>query len=254
MTEIEWHECDTPTDLLQFLRPKLTQRKSRLILCASARFVWDQLIQDVFRQCVEQGEEFAEGKVAREALESVYTRSCSHRSSHHGLTHAEKQARTLARSVAVGCASAYDISFAWLKNTLETTARIKGWLAAVEVPAWDLQKGPFHVGRRRAEEELCSRIRELTNPFCRTPNKSKLLQWQGGVVRTIAEQIYHESRFEEMPILGDALEEAGCEDRTILDHCRSSEPHLPGCWVLDHLLDRDVKDAVAATPVATTIV
>jgi hypothetical protein len=35
-----------------------------------------------------------------------------------------------------------------------------------------------------------------------------------------------------MPVLGDALEEAGCTDADILGHCRSGGPHLAACWVL----------------------
>jgi hypothetical protein len=39
-----------------------------------------------------------------------------------------------------------------------------------------------------------------------------------------------------MPILGDALEEAGCDVPEVLEHCRRGEPHLRECWVLDLIL------------------
>src|SRR5436853_513959 len=39
-----------------------------------------------------------------------------------------------------------------------------------------------------------------------------------------------------LPVLADALEEAGCADRTILDHLRGAGPHVPGCWCLDAIL------------------
>ena len=39
-----------------------------------------------------------------------------------------------------------------------------------------------------------------------------------------------------MPIMADALEDAGCTNEVILDHCRSSGPHGRGCWLLRHLL------------------
>jgi hypothetical protein len=39
-------------------------------------------------------------------------------------------------------------------------------------------------------------------------------------------------------VLSDALEDAGCTDRGILDHLRSTGPHVRGCWVVDALLGR----------------
>jgi hypothetical protein len=48
--------------------------------------------------------------------------------------------------------------------------------------------------------------------------------------------VYHKSRFADLPILGDALEEAGCTEEAILQHCRRPGPHFRGCWVLDLLL------------------
>jgi hypothetical protein len=52
----------------------------------------------------------------------------------------------------------------------------------------------------------------------------------------MAEEIYAARRFEQLPILADALEEAGCTDRMILEHCRQPGVHVRGCWVLDLLL------------------
>ena len=41
-----------------------------------------------------------------------------------------------------------------------------------------------------------------------------------------------------MPILGDALEEAGCGNEDVLKHCRSDKPHVRGCWVVDFVLGK----------------
>jgi hypothetical protein len=40
-------------------------------------------------------------------------------------------------------------------------------------------------------------------------------------------------------ILADALEDAGCTDRAILDHCRGPGPHCSGCFVVDLLTGRE---------------
>jgi len=46
-----------------------------------------------------------------------------------------------------------------------------------------------------------------------------------------------------MPILADALQDAGCEDADILNHCRAAGLHVGGCWVLD-LIFRQVVSAL----------
>jgi hypothetical protein len=56
-------------------------------------------------------------------------------------------------------------------------------------------------------------------------------------VQTLARAIYAERAFEQMPILADALEDAGCDNAAILEHCRAAgQVHYRGCWVLDLVL------------------
>jgi hypothetical protein len=52
----------------------------------------------------------------------------------------------------------------------------------------------------------------------------------------LAQAIYDECTFDRMPILADALEEAGCDNEEILEHCRGPGPHVNGCWVVDLVL------------------
>jgi hypothetical protein len=63
-------------------------------------------------------------------------------------------------------------------------------------------------------------------------------RWGGGVVVALARGIYEEGRWGELPVLADALEEAGCTEADLLDHCRSGGPHVRGCWVVDALLGK----------------
>jgi len=63
--------------------------------------------------------------------------------------------------------------------------------------------------------------------------------WLTSSVTSLAHAIYDERAFEHMPILADALEDAGCTDATILEHCRSGGEHVRGCWVVDLLLGRE---------------
>jgi hypothetical protein len=57
-------------------------------------------------------------------------------------------------------------------------------------------------------------------------------------VPRLARGLYEEGRFADLPVLADALEEAGCADERLLGHCRSGGAHVRGCWVLDLLLDK----------------
>ena len=50
--------------------------------------------------------------------------------------------------------------------------------------------------------------------------------------------IYDRHAFDLMPILSDALLDAGCDHQLVQEHCRSGKPHARGCWVLDALLGR----------------
>jgi hypothetical protein len=49
------------------------------------------------------------------------------------------------------------------------------------------------------------------------------LHWNGGTVVKLAQAIYEERRWEDLPILADALEEAGCDNVNVLNHCRGWE-------------------------------
>ena len=64
------------------------------------------------------------------------------------------------------------------------------------------------------------------------------LTWQDGTVARLARVIHQERAFERLPILADALEEAGCSDEQLLDHLRQPRRHARGCWALDLLLGR----------------
>src|SRR5262249_7206516 len=63
--------------------------------------------------------------------------------------------------------------------------------------------------------------------------------WLTSIVLSLTRTIYDERAFDRMPILGDALEEAGCDNKDMLDHCRQLDDHVRGCWVIDLLLGKE---------------
>jgi hypothetical protein len=86
----------------------------------------------------------------------------------------------------------------------------------------------------------CSALRCLYgNPFRLAFVDPAWLSWNGGTVGKLARAIYDDSALERLPILADALEDAGCSDQDILNHCRQPAAHVPGCWVVDLLSVRN---------------
>lgn len=63
--------------------------------------------------------------------------------------------------------------------------------------------------------------------------------WRTDTALSLAQQMYDSRDFGAMPILADALQDAGCEDEQILSHCRSETIHVRGCWVVDLVLGKE---------------
>jgi hypothetical protein len=99
----------------------------------------------------------------------------------------------------------------------------------------------YRVLSPEEKKNLCDLIREIFgNPFRPvSPIGKDVLSWNEATVVKLARSIYEEQRYHDMPILADALEDAGCTDLDILDHCRKPGVHARGCWLLDLLLERE---------------
>jgi hypothetical protein len=103
------------------------------------------------------------------------------------------------------------------------------WLAAREA-------------RERARDFQAALFRDIFRyPFDPPPFLARsLLGWNEGTVLKLAAAIYEEHAFDRMPILADALEEAGCQDEALLRHCRQQgQVHVRGCWLIDLILGKN---------------
>jgi hypothetical protein len=76
------------------------------------------------------------------------------------------------------------------------------------------------------------------NPFRPARLDRAVRAWDGGTLGRLARVLYEEGQFGDLPVLADALEDAGCTDETVLGHCRAPGGHVRGCWVLDLLVER----------------
>ncbi len=61
--------------------------------------------------------------------------------------------------------------------------------------------------------------------------------WRTETVAQLVRGIVADRAFDRLPILADALEEAGCDHPDVLSHCRTPGPHARGCWVLGDLTE-----------------
>src|SRR5262249_60440752 len=106
--------------------------------------------------------------------------------------------------------------------------------AADAVAFQHLRTPGVREGEWRAQAEL---LRDLFGPL---PFRAAALSPSHRTPDAVglATAIYEERAFDRLPILADALEEAGCTDPDVLGHCRAPGPHIRGCWVVDLVLGK----------------
>jgi hypothetical protein len=92
---------------------------------------------------------------------------------------------------------------------------------------------------RREQREFRRGVRERVRWFVAAWRNRIQRNWLTPTVLALAHLASEERQFDVLPVLADALEEAGCTDQTILAHLRGPGAHLRGCWAVDILLRKD---------------
>jgi len=98
------------------------------------------------------------------------------------------------------------------------------------------------VSARRGDEplhRLLTRLRRELSDMVPPEGIAITRAWLTPTVQSLAQAIYADRAFDRLPILADALEDAGCTDASILEHCRSGGVHVRGCWVVDLVLGKE---------------
>jgi hypothetical protein len=117
-----------------------------------------------------------------------------------------------------------------------STLREQPGSAAFYMTGFPVPLAGVTVGVKPGAEVLCDLLRcVFGNPF-RKPVFPKT--WRTETVTALAEGIYEGRAFDRLPVLADALEEAGCDDPAMLAHLRGDGPHCRGCWVVDLALGK----------------
>ena len=101
-------------------------------------------------------------------------------------------------------------------------------------------KGKPGWRRRKWVETRCGRWRDVKESLPRGLSVDPAwLAWNDEAALKMAYHVFEGDHFELMPVLADALEEAGCADEPILQHLRSGGWHLRNCWVLKSLFEAE---------------
>jgi hypothetical protein len=234
----QWPYWSDPEAMLNAVRRGASPRKLRLLGCACCHRAWS-LLTDTARRIVQLSELVADGLAERDALlkevrplsQEVYRAVEGARGvtvfdgdpEEADPTEEEEFARL---SVALQASFASILattsgSRTAVRRALDLLADLVGWNPGEE---------------RRAQ---CHLIRDVFgNPFKPIVVDHAWLRWNNGFVPKMAHAIYDDYTFQDLPILADALEEAGCNNKDVLQHCRSRKDHVRGCFVVDLVIGK----------------
>ncbi len=213
----EWEAAEEPFELILHSQC-FDVRKRRLLSCACVSRILDNFSRPHFAPAIEFAESWADSRFDRDDWLG-HRRNAARVKKPNGRVHPVIASMQVADAV---------------HATLERPA--VDWLRALE----QCQQASG-VGDPELEAlEQCRLTRDIfPNPFLEFSFDPTWLKWNEGTVSKLAHAIYDDRHFEDLPVLGDALEEAGCSDPLILDHCRSDAEHVRGCWVVDLMTGRD---------------
>ncbi len=241
MSEADWRECICPELMLAYLGERASARKKCLFACACVRRVWPLLTDQRLRQAVELVEYSADKPMDARQLKKVRQMVRSLRGQLEGAAQAAAVAveALVARNGPI-LERPRDIREPSDVISAMRQARALARAAEAEreersgVPATLAEPAPIRPLEALDAVELLREV--FGNPFRPLVLDPAWLAWNEGTVARTARVLYKERRFRDLPILADALEEAGCTDTDILDHCRAPREHVRGCWVVDALL------------------
>jgi hypothetical protein len=237
VTEAEWQVTTDVSGMLCCLREqhgarrrKAGKRKLRLFGCGCCRRLWDWMDDARSREAVVVAERLADGLARTGEVEEAQARAME-------ALQVANAASSAVEGGARGCdwphASprwAAQAAFCVLDDRLGNAA----FVAVVPAPYPEhptaTTLGPMH--RWQADALRCL----FANPFRPI---AVVGTWCTSTALALARQMYESRDFSAMPILADALQDAGCDNDDILSHCRGDGPHVRGCWVVDLVLGKE---------------
>jgi hypothetical protein len=238
-SEAEWLTCEDPSVMTGYVWKQVSNRKMRLFALACCHRILEYMRDERSRRAVEVSERFAEGVASEEELAQAFDDACvvpesdivdeatdefvRHHPNFPTGVFVTAKAADAAFSV---CFGTQPVANALLKDTASDVADVVYGL-----------HGFSHAARTQEMAEHSCIVRDIFgNPFRPITLDPSLVT---PAVTSLATTIYDDRRFDRMPELADALEETGCAQTEILEHCRELGPHVRGCWVIDLLLGKE---------------
>jgi hypothetical protein len=256
VTEQEWLTGTEPAPLLEFLRGRASERKLRLFAVACCRRVWDLIPCGIARRAAEEAERYADGEVTADEREDLLRTLRIEAESKENISAALGDGTERLRCFREETASPEETTawaldrrwnFPWVVASGAATLR-----AGIEIAA-ELRWGQWSDRWRREQAEAewwgrkvdelaaqCGLLRCLFGNPWRPPAAlpAEVLAWNDRLVPRLAQAIYQERRWHDLPLLADALLDAGCDDEALMRHCRDGGEHARGCWAVDAILGK----------------
>jgi hypothetical protein len=224
----EWGAAQDPQQMLAAVAGRASTRKLRYFACACCRRVWQHLEDARSRAAVEQAERYADGGIAKDDLSAAQSEASRATRQWYappiGTATAPNWLRAVAATAAQHAARPTDF-VAKLAKAMSHSAHY-ALLAD--------GRGPLDTIARLYQ---CDLLRDIFgNPFRLAAFSSA---WRTDTALSLARQMYDSREFSAMPILADAIQDAGCDNEDILSHCRDTQlTHVRGCWVTDLVLSK----------------
>jgi hypothetical protein len=240
MTLEDWLD---PTSSSEHQLLCLSDRKLHLITATLLRRVWDDLPSDLTRIAVDATEKHADGRMSAHELtrlrsadlvetsEALWTEPgssdedligvwCPCCGGREGVT--EYECRVAQNGYILdGVGAAVRNPTGGVLRASRFACELVAWKAA-----WATREQDVYA-ERSAQFDL---LREIAGPSWTDPSWP---QWRTTDVLALARGIQRDQAFDRLPILADALQDAGCGDENVLTHCRRPGGHVRGCWVVD---------------------
>jgi hypothetical protein len=232
VTVDEWDTTASLEDLLAASGLTAGGRRLRLCGAACARRVAAAMPDDAARSLLDLAERRADGEVGDEAWLTAVAGTLD---AYLG----NEAARDGAGGATFGVLT--NLPWADVEHTLKLAESVvEGRAYLAYAGGYPAGVGPHEWVRRATETEaaaLCGLLRCVAgNPL--RPARFEPA-WRTATAVGLARGIYADRAFDRMPVLADALQDAGCHPGDVLDHFRGGGPHARGCWVVDLLLGKE---------------
>jgi hypothetical protein len=217
MIESEWFTTENTKAMIDAVADKITARKFRLFMVAWCRRDWDRIQFPIVKEAVQLAERFADGNASKKNLEAMFDRV--RRAPIWGWDHVRTVVWPDSRQMA---------------ESAEQFCR--------QVGGWHIEPQPFDPARHELFRQTLRLRNDMLRDIIGNPYRPAFFSpsWRTDTAVTLAQQMYESRDFGAMPILADALQDAGCDNEDILNHCRDmTATHVRGCWVVDLVLGKN---------------